>query len=55
MPDIRKAHQSFEEAKMALALERKLGWEKAVDLILEYLKLRFDLDIIQLRNQESQI
>lgn len=27
VPDIRKAHQSYEEAKMALALGRKLGWE----------------------------
>ena len=33
----------------------RVGREKAVDLILEYLKLRFDLDITQLRNQESQI
>lgn len=27
VPDIQKAHQSYEEAKMALALGRKLGWE----------------------------
>lgn len=27
VPDIRRVHQSFEEAKMALALGRKLGWE----------------------------
>lgn len=29
VPDIQKAHQSFEEAKMALALGRRLGWENA--------------------------
>ena len=33
----------------------QVGREKAVDLIIEYLQLRFNLNITQPYNQESQI